>query len=136
MKKFLLSMCALIVVCLTIFLFPRPAKADASVITHPEYDQETMETCSDNIWNLFSQLQGCPAMMEEVIQNPLMSELYLCASHNDCLNCASLLMFKLWQESDVWDDTLGESEPAETVVEDVVYILHEQTLLNEQLLQQ
>jgi hypothetical protein len=45
-------------------------------------------------------------------------------------------MFKLWQSSDVWADTLGESEPAETVVEDVVYLLHEQTLAQERLLQQ
>jgi hypothetical protein len=95
-----------------------------------------MQVCAHNIWDLFDQLQHCPAMMEEVIQNPLLRECYLCASHNDCIDCAALLMFKLWQSSDVWADTLGESEPAETVVEDVVYLLHEQTLAQERLLQQ
>lgn len=112
------------------------AEEQPSVITHPEYDEETMQVCAHNIWDLFDQLQHCPAMMEEVIQNPLLRECYLCASHNDCIDCAALLMFKLWQSSDVWADTLGESEPAETVVEDVVYLLHEQTLLDEYLLQQ
>jgi hypothetical protein len=136
MKKYLSIVLGIIIVgCLVIF-WPRPAKANTPVITHPEYDEETIQTCSENIWDLFYQLQGCPAMMEEVIQNPLLSECYLCASHNDCITCAALLMFKLQQSSDVWDDTLGESEPGETVVEDVVYLLHEQTLLDEHLLQQ
>ena len=121
--------------CLVMF-WPRPIEAKAPAITHPEYDDETIQTCSDNIWDLYYQLQGCPAMMEEVMQNPLLKDCYLCASHNDCINCAALLMFKLWDSSDVWADTLGESEAAETVVEDVVYLLHEQTLFDEYLLQQ
>lgn len=136
MKKYLSIILGIIVVGCLIMFWPRPARAEQPVITHPEYDEETVETCADEIWDLYYQLQHCPAMMEEVMQNPLMRECYLCASHNDCLNCAALLMFKLWLSSDVWADTLGESESAEHVVEDVVYLLHEETLLNERLLQQ
>lgn len=136
MKKYLSIIFGIVAIgCLAIF-WPRPVRAEPLVITHPEYDEETIHTCAENIWDLFYQLQDCPAMMEEVMQNPLLRECYLCASHNDCINCAALLMFKLWDSSDVWDDTLGESESAETVVEDVVYLLHEQTLLDEYLLQQ
>jgi hypothetical protein len=135
MKKYLSIIFGIVAVgCLAIF-WPRPVKVEPLVITHPEYDEETIHTCAENIWDLYYQLQGCPAMMEEVMQNPLLRECYLCASHNDCINCAALLMFKLWDSSDVWADTLGESEPAETVVEDVVYLLYEQTLLDEYLLQ-
>lgn len=104
--------------------------------THVEYDELTLQTCAEDIWDLFYQLQGCPAMMEEVQANPLLSECYECADKHDCINCACLLLFKLWQTSDVWADTLGESEPADYLIEDVVYILHEQTLLDEYLLQQ
>lgn len=103
-------------------------------VTHPQYDEATVHVCAGNIWDLFYQLQGCPAMMEEVQANPLLTELYDCADHKDCLTCAAVLMFKLWQESDIWADTLGESEPGETVPEDVVYVLHEQLLLDEYLM--
>lgn len=103
-------------------------------VTHPQYDEATVQACAENIWDLFYQLQGCPAMLEEVHANPLLTELYDCADHKDCLTCAAVLMFKLWQESDVWADTLGESEPGETVPEDVVYLLHEELLFDEYLL--
>ena len=136
MKKYITIMLIPVVLGCLVFLFPRPVKAEESAVTHPEYDEETIHVCAENIWDLFYQLQGCPAMMEEVRANPLLAELYNCADNRDCLTCAAVLMFKLQQESDVWADTLGESEPAETVVEDVVYLLHEQTLLDEQLLQQ
>ena len=134
MKKYLSIILGIITVGCLIMFWPRPAKAHTSIITHPEYDEETIHACAEDIWDLYYQLQHCPAMMEEVIQNPLLKECYLCASHYDCINCAALLMFKLWQNSEVWDDTLGESEAAEYMPEDVVYILHEQTLLDEQLL--
>lgn len=135
MKKYLSIILGIVVVGCVIMLFPRPVKANEPIITHPEYDEETIQTCSEDIWNLFYQLQGCPAMMEEVKANPLLSELYTCADQRDCINCAALLMFKLWLHSDVWADTLGESEAGEYIVEDVVYLLHEETLLNEKLLQ-
>lgn len=135
MKKYILALLPVIIVACLLKLVPQPTKAGELAITHPMYDDATVEVCSEHIWNLFYQLQGCPAMMEEVQDNPLLTELYDCADHKDCLTCAALLMFKLWQESDVWADTLGESEPADYVVEDVVYLLHEQILLDEQLLQ-
>lgn len=135
MKKYITIMLIPVVLgCLVVF-FPRPASAEEPVVTHPEYDEETIQTCAETVWDLFYQLQGCPAMMDEVIDNPLLSRLYSCANHNDCLNCAAVLMFKLWQESDVWDDTLGESEAGDYMPEDVVYLLHERTLYDEQMLQ-
>ena len=136
MKKYIIRVLIPIVLGCLVMFWPRPAKAVMPVIHHPEYDEETVQTCADNIWDLFYQLQGCPAMMEEVEANPLLSELYACADRQDCINCAALLIFKLWQSSDVWADTLGESELAEYVPEDVVYLLHEQTLLDEYLLEQ
>jgi hypothetical protein len=136
MAKYFSIIFGIIITGCLVMLWPRPIEAKVPVITHPEYDEETIQTCAENIWDLYYQLQDCPAMMEEVMQNPLLKDCYLCASHNDCINCAALLMFKLWDSSDVWADTLGESEAAETVVEDVVYLLHEQTLLDEYLLRQ
>ena len=135
MKKYITIMLIPVVLgCLVVF-FPRPASAEVPVVTHPEYDEETIQTCAETVWDLFYQLQECPAMMDEVIANPLLSRLYNCANHNDCLNCAAVLMFKLWQESDVWADTLGESEAGDYMPEDVVYLLHERTLYDEQMLQ-
>lgn len=135
MRKFIcfLAIAAIIVlVCIS----PKSANAEAinHEITHPEYNEATVHCCAETVWSLFYELKGCPYMMKEVIGNPLLSGLYVCADTQDCLICASVLMFKLWQESDVWADTLGESEYADHLVEDVVYILHERTLLDEELL--
>lgn len=135
MKKYILALLPVIIVACLLKLVPQPIKAEEPAFIHHMYDEATTEVCAEHIWDLFYQLQGCPAMMEEVAANPLMNQLYGCADKRDCLTCAALLMFKLWQESDVWADTLGESEPADYVVEDVVYLLHEQILLDEQLLQ-
>ena len=134
MKKYITIMLIPVVLGCLVFFFPRPASAEEPVVTHPEYDEETIQTCAETVWDLFYQLQDCPAMMGEVIDNPLLSRLYSCANHNDCLNCAAVLMFKLWQESDVWADTLGESEAGDCMPEDVVYLLHERTLYDEQML--
>ena len=137
MKKIMLIMLVAVIMATINSCTPFPAKAEVKgLYTHPEYDEATVHCASDDIWDLFYQLQECPAMMEEVKDNPLLSELYECADRHDCVNCAAVLMFKLWQSSDIWADTLGESEPAEYLVEDVVYLLHEQTLLDEYLLQQ
>lgn len=134
MKKYITIMLIPVVLGCLVFFFPRPAKAEEFVVTHPEYDEETIQTCAETVWDLFYQLQDCPAMLEEVHENPLLTELYDCADHNDCLTCAAVLMFKLWQESDVWADTLGESEAGDHMPEDVVYLLHERTLHDEQML--
>lgn len=138
MKKYLAILLIPVTIGLLVIFFPRPANAEnqLGVLHNGGPDEDIMSVCSENIWDLFYQLQGCPVMMEEVIENDFMREAYLCASKNDCVNCAAILMFKLQQSSKVWDDTLGESETGETVVEDVVYLLHEETLLNEQNLQQ
>ena len=136
MKRFIIITLGIIAL-VTLVLVSKPAKAEVKgLYTHPEYDEATMHCAAEDIWDLFYQLQNCPAMMEEVEGNPLLVELYTCADRHDCINCAAVLMFKLWQSSDVWADTLGESEHADYLVEDVVYLLHEQTLLDEYLLQQ
>lgn len=71
---------------------------------------------------LFNEAQHCPAMLEECkdpyYQNALINGTV-------CISCKALTLLYLREFAPGWDDTLGESEYAETLTEDAMAILED-----------
>lgn len=73
-----------------------------------------------NIESLFQQAQECPAMLEEC-DDPDWRRVLQTGS--ECLSCKALTLLYLREVAYDWDDTLGESEEAETLTEDAMAVL-------------
>ena len=83
---------------------------------------EWVDGAAEDLWQVAGELESCPVLMDTIAKNPKWSELYRHFDEYACIECGAILCLEL-SKLDVWDDTLGEIPEADSLKDNLLYLL-------------